>query len=358
MILIVAKGLVAALAVALVAATLLPMIRTTAWWVRMWEFPRLHVGIGLAALLPASWLFDGWAYWAFLLPVAVCAAMQASRVLPFTRLWRRDMSFAIGIEATDVTLLASNVLMENDDHAKLAALIEAEDPDAVLLMETDEAWRRAMGPVLSRYPTIVDEPRDNHYGIVFATRLEVVDARIVHLTPDGTPSVFAELRDGAGRVFRFVGLHPRPPVPGKDTEERDTQMAYAARFARDEDLPVIVMGDFNEAAWSRTALWFKKVGGYVDARRGRGMYASWHADHPLARSPIDQIYVTPDVAIAEFRIGPHVGSDHFPVIVRIRLDPELGARLNVRPGGLDVVESVNLSARLRDYAGTLEEPPF
>jgi hypothetical protein len=123
-------------------------------------------------------------------------------------------------------------------------------------------------------------------------------------------------------------------------------------------MPVVVMGDFNEAAWSRTARYFKKVGGYVDPRTGRGMHASWHADHPLARSPIDQVYVTPDVAVADFRIGPHVGSVHFPVITRIRLDRDLASRLNAPPGELDAVENVNLAARLRDYAGTLKEPPL
>lgn len=358
MILIAAKILVAVLAGALVAATLLPMIRTTAWWVRMWEFPRLHLGLMLAAILPAAWILEGWPRWAVAPPVAACLAIQALRVLPFSRLWRRDMEMAPGVERGDVTILASNVLMENEDASRLAELIEAENPDAVLLMETDARWRRALEPALAGYPTVVDEPKDNHYGIVFATRLEAADARVVHLTPDETPSVFAELRDAAGRTFRFVGLHPRPPVPGQDTEERDTQMAYAARFAREGGLPVVVMGDFNEAAWSRAARYFKKVGGYVDPRTGRGIYASWHADHPLARSPIDQLYVTSDMAVAEFRIGPHVGSDHFPVIVRIRADPDLAARLNRTAEELDVVESVNLTARLRDYAATLKKPPL
>ena len=358
MILIAAKFLVAVFAVALVAATLLPMIRSTAWWIRMWEFPRLHLGLMLAAVLPAVWILTDWPFRAIAVPVAACLVVQALRVLPFTRAWRRDMELALGIEHGDVTILASNVLMENEDTKRLAELIEAENPDAVLLMETDARWRRALDPVLAKYPTIVDAPKDNHYGIVFATRLEAVDARVVRLTPDETPAIFAELRDAAGRTFRLIGLHPRPPVPGQDTDERDTQMAYAARFARDEDLPVVVMGDFNEAAWSRTARYFKKVGGYVDPRTGRGMFASWHADHPLARSPIDQIYVTPDVAVAEFRIGPHVGSDHFPVIVRIRADPDLAGRLNRPVDALDAVESVNLTARLRDYAGTLKDPPL
>ena len=44
-----------------------------------------------------------------------------------------------------------------------------------------------------------------------------------------------------------------------DTEERDEQILYAARFARGSDRPLVAMGDFNDAAWSDTAQRFKQL---------------------------------------------------------------------------------------------------
>ena len=76
------------------------------------------------------------------------------------------------------------------------------------------------------------------------------------------------------------------------------------------------MGDFNEAAWSRGANEFKRVGGYVDPRIGRGLYASFHAKHPMIRCPIDQFYATEEVAVVSIELGPRVGSDHLPLIAR------------------------------------------
>ena len=103
-------------------------------------------------------------------------------------------------------------------------MIEQVDPDVLLLMETDQTWLDAVEPALKRYSTVIREPKNNHYGMIFATRLPVDEARIVYLTSDDTPSTFAQLTAPNGVTFRFVGLHPQPPVPGVDTEERDAQI--------------------------------------------------------------------------------------------------------------------------------------
>ncbi|KKK83593.1 hypothetical protein LCGC14_2791810 [marine sediment metagenome] len=46
--------------------------------------------------------------------------------------------------------------------------------------------------------------------------------------------------------------------------------------------------------------------------------------------PIDQLYVTPEVAVISFSRGPNVGSDHFPMFARLRVDPEQAGKLNKR----------------------------
>jgi endonuclease/exonuclease/phosphatase (EEP) superfamily protein YafD len=276
----------------LAAGTLIPLSPSRVWWVRIWDFPRLHVAGGFALLLPLSLLLSGWG--AFVLGALglLGLAYQMSWILPYTPFARREVRFAPDGPGA-VTLLAVNVLMENDRFDLMRALIEKVDPDVLLLMETDARWTKEMEPALAGYETVLREPRDDHYGMIFATRLKAKEAKIVHLTHDTTPTALAELTTETGRDFTFVGLHPQPPVPdGDDAHERDAQIIYAARFARRTDTPLVAMGDFNEAAWSKSATQFKRVGGYVDPRVGRGMYASFNAKHFMIRCPIDQIYVT------------------------------------------------------------------
>jgi endonuclease/exonuclease/phosphatase (EEP) superfamily protein YafD len=257
-----------------------------------------------------------------------------------------------------IRVLSANVLMENRQHDLLLEVIEKFDPDILLLMETDQIWIDAVEPALANYTTVVREPKSDHYGMVFATRLPTDDARIVRLTSDETPSVFAQMTAPDGTVFRFVGLHPQPPVPGEDTKERDAQIYYAALFAQKSNVPVVVTGDFNDVAWSDTSRTFKHVGQYVDPRIGRGFYASFDANRFYLRFPIDQLYVTEDIAMVAIERLAYIGSDHFPMAARIRVDADLAARLNVKPKPVSDAEQKLIDESVARTRGKLGAEKF
>jgi endonuclease/exonuclease/phosphatase (EEP) superfamily protein YafD len=343
--------LVTFLAVLVTFVTLAPLSGTHHWWVRMWDFPRVQIAIVqalLAALAP--WFLQGALLWTVLAATLAGLVFHLARIRPFTPLHRTEMRFALPRgDGAEVTLVAANVLMENDRHDLVRALIERTDPDVVLLMETDQVWLEGVRPALAAYPTVIEVPKDDYYGMIFATRLDVLQHEVAFLTPDETPSVWAELRTPSGEVFRFVGLHPEPPVPGVDTDERDAQILFAARFARATDIPLIVMGDFNDAAWSPSSRLFKHYGRYLDPRIGRGLFASFHAKNPLIRCAIDQLFVTEEVAMVDFRLGEKTGSDHFPVVARVRIDPEEARRLNDRPKPMTPEERDEIEARIEEY---------
>ncbi len=165
------------LAGVLIVLTLLPMSGSKAWWVRMWDFPRAHIAAALPVAMALALTLPAPLGWPTVAVLAGCLAYQVWRIFPYTRLVRREMEFAPDDAAgRDVRLLAANVLMENSDHAKVRALVDEVDPDVLLLMETDAAWISALEPVLARYPVVLREPRDNYYGLVFATRLEAREA--------------------------------------------------------------------------------------------------------------------------------------------------------------------------------------
>lgn len=304
--------------------TLAPLTHSALWWVRGWDFPRVH--IACVALLTAGLGL----YLAGTPPrigaviLICCALYQGYRVLPYTPLVRTELALAPDTPAdAQVSILAVNVLMENTDHDRLRALIDREDPDVLFLMETDQTWVDAVEDQLARYETVLRHPLSNYYGAVFATRLPVTRAEMVFLSDDDTPAVLSQLTAPTGDFF-FVGLHPKPPVPGTDTEARDAQIKRAAQMADRTVLPVVAMGDFNDVAWSWTAERFKRYGDFRDPRVGRGMLPSFDAHSWIMRFPIDQLYLTRGVELVSFGRLEHVGSDHFPmkaVITITGLDP-------------------------------------
>ncbi|WP_299961009.1 endonuclease/exonuclease/phosphatase family protein [uncultured Roseobacter sp.] len=306
------------LALVVLLTTLLPLTNSVTWWVRMWDFPRVHILLAALVVLIGISPFVV----SFKLPIVVlmCAAIfyQAVKIFPYTPLASTEVDLvATPASIRPVSMLSVNVLMENTRHSDLAKIIEREAPDVLLLMETDQVWSDALGDILDRYPTVKSHIADDHYGLIFATRLDPVSVDLIWPDADDTPALKAILRVPDGTEFNFIGLHPRPPVPGNDTAVRDNQIKKAALMTSSSDRPTVCMGDFNDVAWSWTTERFKRYGDFVEPRVGRGMYASFHAAYPLMRLPIDQIFITKDINLVSFDRLENFGSDHFPMVATV-----------------------------------------
>lgn len=292
--------------------TIAPFIESNEWWIRMWDFPRVHLLVAavIVATLAALILRKG-----AIVPVtvlAICAIYQASKIYPYTPFAEVEIEL-VPTASPQISVLSANVLMGNRDYGRLIELIDEVSPDILFLMETDQSWAGALHKTLSNFDTVVSHPLDNHYGMIFATNLPAHSAETMFLANDKTPTMLAELEAIDGQGFHFIGMHPRPPVPGQDTTQRDAQIKWAATLTQDSDLPVISMGDFNDVAWSRTSERFKHHGSFLDPRVGRGLMSSFDANHPILRFPIDHLYITAGIDLISFGRLRAIGSDHFPM---------------------------------------------
>lgn len=338
-------------AVLLVVGSLVSMTDLNQWWIRVWDFPRVQILIVTIIVAVALWFFDyAWRPW---LPLALAAISmwQVYRVYPYTSFAETEVTRVSADETSSAscfTSLTLNVLQDNRDYDRTTKLIRDTDPDVVLLMETDQAWATAMTPVLSSYPGQIHRPLDNKYGIMFATRLPMEDASIQDLAQEDTPSVFATLSVG-GHRFGLIGLHPRPPLPNQDTEERDAEIVVAARRSRDMNMPVLAIGDFNDVAWSDTTRLFQDIGSFLDPRVGRGTYATFPADMVWLGWPLDHLFVTDEFLLDEMRVGQTVGSDHRPVIARLCLDPASARGRNENPDGPSQEDEAEASEVIQEY---------
>lgn len=314
-----------ALAVFVVVTTFLPLVRSDAGWIRMWDFPRPQLAMASLAILVMLPLLRTWPT-PLVIVLAVgtigAFAFNLMRVLPYTSLVATDVPNATRSNPDPCfSLMAVNVLQDNRDAQRLLKLIEAQSPDVLFIVETDDWWRETLRPVIASYDTVVMEPRDNTYGLIFLTRLQPVEpVEIRHLISDAIPSIRARLQKPGGGSVTVYGLHPEPPTPFKSSEERDLELLRVAYEVRHDTDSAIVMGDLNDVAWSPTTRRFKEISGLKDPRVGRGLYATFHARFRLARWPLDHLFHTSDFNLAELKVLPDIGSDHFPVMSRLCAD--------------------------------------
>ncbi len=274
-----------------------------------------------------------------MLALAAVIGWQAYRIFPYTPLAAKEVAFATVDDDVKQTqcfkVLSFNVLQTNRNYRATLDMLEREDPDLVLLLETDQKWVDALAPFMEKYRFRETVPLDNLYGLTFFTRLPVTRHEVRYIAEQDTPSIFVWMETHEGKPFHFIGLHPRPPVPGQNTENRDGEIAIAAKLAAEEHVPVLAMGDFNDVAWSKTSQTFKRIGGYVDPRIGRGFYATFPAYWPIFRWPLDHMFITPNIAITEINVLRSTGSDHLPVTATFCIQKQLARKLNDDPEDAD-----------------------
>ena len=155
------------------------------------------------------------------------------------------------------------------------------------------------------------------------SRFPLVDAQVRFLVEPDIPSMTARIRLPSGADVQFYGVHPRPPRPGDDTGDRDTELTLVAREIREQRRPTILAGDLNDVAWSRTSRQLQRIAALRDPRVGRGLFATFSANLPPGfRWPLDHVFVSDNFTLCALERPGHIGSDHFPLLVDVQLRRE------------------------------------
>ena len=313
----------------LVLATWLPRLRVHNRWVRILDFPRPQFAILCLGHLVLAMRRAGFVGW-YRLEAGLLAGSflhQAWKLYPFTRFHRVESPRPSpdADPGETVGLLVANVLMGNRNAEGLLRQITREDPDLILLLETDAWWAERLEGLERKYTRQVKLPQPDTYGMILYSRLPLRGVRVEYRLHREIPSIHAEVELPGGRSFRLFCVHPRPPTE-EDTDDRDGELYLVGREARESELPCIIAGDLNDVAWSRSTRLFQKVSGTLDPRVGRGFFNSFHAKYPFLRYSLDHVFHSPRFALVEMKRLDAFGSDHFPLYLRLRLDEtRLGA---------------------------------
>lgn len=350
---LVGRVAVGLLALALIYGTGAPLFRSDAWWIRIFDFPRIQIAAVLGVTLAAYAALRKWGrlrVWEYGLAAVVGLALvwQLISIAPYTPLYPKEMSDGrVEDDSNRISLLIFNVLDKNRQVAALLDLIRETDPDIILLSEPTQWWLEQLGGLEQDYPFTLFQPQENTYGKLLYSRLELEDPAIRFLIDPGIPSIRTEVRLRSGTLVTLYGVHPRPPGlrrpkdedtnrnieedegeaqedgEREDSDMRDAELLLVAKEVKKlGDVPVIVAGDFNDVAWSHTTRLFQRIGGLLDPRVGRGLINTFDTRNLLLRYPLDHVFASRHFLLVELRRLPDIGSDHFPLFVALHYDPD------------------------------------
>ena len=218
--------------------------------------------------------------------------------------------------------LVANVLFDNDRYEELAGLIAQENPDIVGLVEYTHEWQKGLWSASASYPYRVEAPAGSKGLALWFRERPLVAEPPATLRSGAWPTLHAKISLG-GRPCDLWLVHPHSPVRSRGMESGNPELAALADRVGQTPGPRIVMGDMNTTDGSANFTAFLKRTGLRDSRLGFGRQGSFPTFFPY-RIAIDHALVSPEIAVVERRLGPNVGSDHFPLIFEVA--PAAGAR--------------------------------
>lgn len=300
------------------------------WWVRGVDFPRIQIMVlGIIAWIGMLAFWSEWqmGQWLLFAALNITLAFQLRMVLPYTKLWKKEVQNAKKMpegEAYQLKIMVSNVLTPNDETHKLIKLVKNKQPDILITLESDEKWQDALNEIESDYPYTVKVPLDNLYGMHLYSKLELIDPTVKNLMIDDIPSIHTQLRLENGRVIWLYCLHPMPPSPTEADKSttRDAELLMVGKHIKENEQTAILAGDLNDVAWSKTTRRFQRISGLLDPRVGRHFINTFHVKYPFLRWALDHLFHSACFTVVDIERLPSIGSDHFPVLTTLQYEPE------------------------------------
>ena len=345
-----------------VIGTLLPFLKYDDWWIRGFDYPRQQL-VFILFLAAVCWFLSNSNNDALNITVGViltlAALYQAYRIYPYTTLHGKDARNAQRTENTDghLSLMMSNVLQTNRRTDLVIDLVREVDPDILLTVETNEWWEEKLAEGLGdRYPYRVDIPLENLYGMHLWSKIELIDPQITYRIKDDIPGIDTGIKLPNGREIDLYFVHPMPPSPSEAyaSTGRDAELAMVGLQVKERGpRTAIVAGDMNDVAWSHSSRLFQRISGLLDPRRGRGLFSTFHAEYRLARWPLDHVFHSTDLTVLDLQRLRYVGSDHFPVLIKLSYEPEQDMDQAEKPKGDDLEEAketIEMGERQEDDA--------
>lgn len=228
--------------------------------------------------------------------------------------------------SNEVCVLSINTMYGQADASGVERVVKTQRPDVIVIQEWTMAARRAYLPVLeAEYPHLSEVVREDAFGQAVFSRLAFTEPPRLYPPQVGMrePQITASVLL-AGRPMRVTNTHLLPPIGLRYFADQRAGARALAAWARSSDSsrPHVLIGDFN--APPGTAILNAFIGdGWSEAHGTTGFArgSTWPSVGVLRHLPgirLDNAVVGPGVIVTDARVCESIGSDHRPIVVRVR----------------------------------------
>lgn len=246
-----------------------------------------------------------------------------------------DDAPALALPTDPIVVMTANIGNGLADARRLARCILEAGADIVALQEVSAEQAERIADALDDALPHADVHGRGIAGKGILSRFPLARTRHIEIVP-GRPDLEADIELPSG-LARVIVAHPEPPRFGIGSSARNIRSGeHIRRLALDvasSDLPALLMGDFNRVSWQSAARALSEAGlhdAWTTAGSGPGftLPARWagaaYRGNPLGRvslppvARVDYVWHTPHFRAEKAWLGDAAGSDHRPVLARLR----------------------------------------
>lgn len=221
-------------------------------------------------------------------------------------------------------VLQSNVLFTNTETQWIQLYLRQTQPDVAAFVEALNHW----GPALLENPALRRQyPYYFHAAdllVMSRQPLRVIQPPSVQVGDPEHYFMVVETTSPDHRPVRLLVMHTGIPLTSRNAASLRRVFGLIAEKTPEwtaGGVPLVVVGDYNATPWSTFYQILLRSKHLYDGRTGFGPQPTWPAMLPLLYIPIDNTLMSRNLVMLSRRVGPYVGSDHFPVLNDIGFMP-------------------------------------
>jgi endonuclease/exonuclease/phosphatase (EEP) superfamily protein YafD len=249
----------------------------------------------------------------------VAAVLCVAHLVIVLPLARRDAPAPWARTAPSITLLAANVLVDNDRYADVARTITQTNADIVVLSEVSYEWLLGLrtNGALDAYPhQVLNAYSGAGIGSIVMSKLPIVAEHTDYAARRAVHSI--DVMVGSTKT-RIVAVHPQSPNTASLVSSWRDQVAGLVDMSRKRTTPIVFAGDLN-SSYLNPPYRDLIATGLRDAHeaRGIGFTNSFPMDKgPLPWTRLDHALVSDEIDVLSVAEVVVPGSDHRGFVTKL-----------------------------------------
>ena len=224
----------------------------------------------------------------------------------------------------ELTFVTANLREGTTDFGTLFEWLEHEKPDVVAFQEVQVHLHLALAASTLDYPhrffwpEVPDPTAPREMGLALLSRVPFERIELVWGKWYGKPVIEAELVT-LGRRVTVLCAHTTRPGRTESNAARDGMLRGIAERVKGVER-VVLLGDLNVTGSQPIFDELLERANLLDSRRGFGWQPTWRSTVVVSGLPLDldHVLVSPSMHVVDRRVGPDFGSDHLPVLAKLR----------------------------------------